>query len=325
MAEDYYRLLGVNKNASKDELKKAFRKLAMQYHPDKNKGDKGAEEKFKKINEAYAVLSNDEKRKQYDMFGAEGFSRRYTQEDIFSGFDMGSVFKEFGIGDIFGGGGGGGFFSDLFGGGRRRGGPRDPYAGAGANRGGFNFNMGNMGGQQRQSHSPQRMETELKVSLEEAVLGAKKRISLDTGNGVETVDISIPKGIDDGQKLRLTGKGPLDPMTGRRGDLYCKISVNPHRVFEKKGKDLILEKEVKLTELVLGGKVRVTTIDNKEIQLKIPPQSKNKSLLRVRGKGVPGTKGGPDGNLLVRLMAKLPTELDENQERLFEELARTGV
>ena len=320
MAEDYYKLLGVSKNATKDELKKAFRKLAMKYHPDKNKDDKSAEEKFKKINEAYAVLSNDEKRKQYDMFGAEGFSRRYSQEDIFKGFDFGNIFKEFGFGNDI--------FSTIFGrSGRRSGGKRsssyggfqDPFGGMGG--------MGNMGGFNRGggSYSPQPAETQLQITLTDAILGAVKRISLDTGSGVETLDINIPTGIEEGQKLRLKGKGPIDPMSRQRGDLYVKITIAPHPIFKRKGNDIIVEQEVKLTEMVLGGRVRVTTPDNKTLEMKIPPSSKNGSMLRLKGKGVPGTKGKPDGNLMVRLSAKLPDKVDDTQKKLFEELAKTGL
>jgi curved DNA-binding protein len=308
MAENYYRVLGVSKNASKDEIKKAFRKLALKYHPDQNKDNKEAEEKFKKINEAYAVLSNDEKRKQYDMFGAEGFSKRFSREDIFRGFDFNGTSKEFGIGDLFGSS----FFSDIFGGGRRSGrrssssyGFQDPFGGG--------------------NPPPQRAETELQVSLEDVVSGAKKRVSLDTGSGVETIEISIPKGIEDGQKMRLKGKGPMDPFSGQRGDLYCKITISPHPVFKRKGNDLVTEKEVKLTGLVLGGKIRITTIDNQQIDLKIPTNSKNNCMLRIKGKGIPGSKGKPAGNLLVRLQAQLPGPLDETQKKLFEELAKTGV
>jgi curved DNA-binding protein len=323
MAEDYYRVLGVSKNASKDEIKKAFRKLAMKYHPDKNKDNKEAEEKFKKINEAYAVLSNGEKRKQFDMFGAEGFSKRFSQEDIFRGFDFNGIFKDMGFGDVFGRS----FFSDTFGGGRRsRGrssssfGFQDPFGGGGP--GGFSQQGFTRGGG---TPPPQHAETELQVCLEDVISGAKKRVNLDTGSGVETIEISIPKGIEDGQKMRLKEKGPMDPFSGRRGDLYCKIKISPHPLFKRNGNDLITEKEVRLTQMVLGGKTRITTIDNQQIDLKIPPNSKNNCTLRIKGKGIPGSKGKPAGNLLVRLQALLPGPLDETQKNLFEELAKTGV
>lgn len=316
MAEDYYKLLGVDKKATKEELKKAFRKLAMKYHPDKNKDDKQAEEKFKKINEAYAVLSNEEKRKQYDTFGAEGFSQRFSRDDIFRGFDIGSIFKEFGMGDSFGGT----IFSDIFGGGSRSG---DGSFGGFGGQGGFS--QGGRSHSGRHQHQPQAAETELTVSLVDVVAGAKKRISLDTGRGVETLDVAIPIGIEDGQKLRLKGKGPLDPMTGQRSDLHVKITIAPHPVFQRKGNDLIVEKEVKLTEMVLGGKIRVSTIDNQQIELKVPAHSRTNCMMRVKGKGIPGTKGKPDGNLLVRLQPQLPSTIDKQQEQLFEELAKTGL
>ncbi len=296
MAEDYYKLLGVTKGATKDELKKAFRKLAMKYHPDKNEDDKVAEEKFKKINEAYAVLSNDEKRKQYDMFGAEGFSRKYSQEDIFSGFDPGNLFREFGFG--------GDIFSNLFGG--RRG-----------SRGG--------GGFQQQPRQPRATEVELRVGLQDAVLGAKRRVNLDTGNGEEVLDITIPKGIETGQKLRLRGKGAMDSWTGQRSDLMCKIIVEPHPDFEVKGRNLVMEAKVPLTVMVLGGGVEITTLDGSQIKLKVPANSKNNSMMRVKGKGLPGKKGAADGNLLVRLQAVLPASLDDKQRKLFEELRESGI
>ena len=313
MAEDYYNILGVAKNATKDEIKKAFRKLALKYHPDQNKDNKAAEEKFKKINEAYAVLSDDEKRKQYDTFGAEGFSRRSTQEDIFRGFNIGDIFKEFGLGSMFGGGRGGSFFSDIFSGSQQR-------AHGNSN---FSSGFGSSGFNQTQSSAP--METELTVQLEEVVNGGKKRISLDTGNGIETIDITIPRGIADGQKLRLKGKGALNPMTRQRSDLLCKIKIASHPVFQINGRDLVVEKHVKFSDLVLGGKIRVDTIDGSSIDLKIPGLSKNNSLLRIKGKGIPGAKDAANGNLLVRLHVLLPTTIDENQKKLITELSKSGL
>lgn len=311
MAEDYYKLLGVSKSATKDELKKAFRKLAMKYHPDKNKDDKVAEEKFKKINEAYAVLSNDEKRKQYDMFGAEGFSRKYSQEDIFNGFDPRDLFREFGFG--------GDMFSNLFGG--RRG----ARGGGGFFNFGSQFGGGGGGGFQQQPQRPQAQEVELRIGLQDAVLGAKRRVQLDSGNGPEVLDITIPKGIESGQKLRLKGKGAMDPMTGQRSDLICKITVEPHPDYEIKGRDLVMEVKVPLTVMVLGGSVDVAPLDGNPIKLKVPANSKNNSMLRIKGKGLPGKKGAADGNLLVRIQAVLPADLNDKQKKLFEELRESGL
>lgn len=324
MADDYYKILGVNRDAKKEEIKKAYKKLAMKFHPDKNKGDKEAEEKFKKINEAYAVLSDDKKRQHYDNFGAEDFSNRYTQEDIFKGFDFGSIFEEFGLG--------GDIFHTIFGGGGK--------SGRGGSAFTFNFGEGGspfgagggspFGGAQRQSRqSPPRsrnldLETELKISLEEAVQGAKKSVSFNPGGGTDRIMITIPKGIEEGKKLKVKGKGSTDPFSGERGDLYCRISIEPSKEFKREGKDLILEKEVKLTELVLGGKVDVKTIDGKRMEMTIPPLTKNNATLRLKGKGIQ-TAGSGSGNLLVKLTAKLPDKLDDNQKELFRKLAETGL
>lgn len=311
MAEDYYQTLGVSRDASKEEIKKAYKKLALKYHPDKNKGDKTSEDKFKKISEAYAVLSDDEKKRQYDQFGAEGFSNRYSQEDIFKGFDIGSIFEEFGFGNDI--------FSSIFGNAGRR---------TGRQSSGFSFEFGNNpfgaaggGGMPRE---PQKAELLLELTLEEAVIGGKKTVSFNTESGVDKINLAIPPGIEAGKKLKVKGKGVVDPFSGQRGDLYCKIAIAPHPVFKREGDDLIMEKPVRLTELVLGGTVTITTLDKKQIELKIPPNSKNNATLRVKGKGVPKNSGSP-GNLLVRLTAVLPGSLTDRQRELFEELAETGI
>ena len=293
MKDDYYKILNVNRNASKEEVKKAYRQLAMKYHPDKNKGNKDAEEKFKQVSEAYAVLGNDKKRKQYDTYGAEDFSRRFSQEDIFRGFDLGSIFEEFGIGGSFFGG-------NLFG-----------------NQGSFS--------RRGRAPSPQNAETDLHVSLEDALSGARKRLSFQVGDRLESLDVTIPAGISTGKKLRLKGKGPASPFSGQRGDLYCNIIVDPHPLFSQKGNDLMLTQAIKISEMVLGGKIQVKTIDGKTIELKIPANTKNNAILRVKGKGIPGRDRRPDGNLLVQLQALLPDKLSEKQKKLFEELAKTGI
>lgn len=300
MAADYYKVLGVSRKTSKEEIKKAYRKLAMKYHPDKNKDNKEAEEKFKEISEAYAVLSNDEKKKQYDQFGAEGFSRRYSQEDIFRGFDIGSIFQEFGLGDRFFGND---LLSNLFGRGRQSRGQT------------FNFN----------SRSPQHSEAELLVSLDDIVKGTTKRVSFKTSESIENLNIKIPVGIEAGKKLRLKGKGPLHPVSGQRGDLFCKIMIEPHTRFQRKGNDLVHEVEVNISTLVLGGKVRITTLEGKTIELKVPPYTRDNACLRIKGKGIPASGKKAAGNLLVRLHPKIPTHLSPEQKKLFEKLSEQGL
>jgi curved DNA-binding protein len=315
MADDYYQILGVNKTAGKDEIKKAYKKLAMKFHPDRNKGDKQAEEKFKKIAEAYAVLSDEQKRKQYDNFGAEGFSNRYSQEDIFRGFDFGNIFEEFGMG--------GDMFSNFFGSAKKTG-RGSPFS--------FNFAgaedpFGRERAQSRKTANPSRnldRELELKITFEESIIGGKKTISFNTGGGMDRIIITIPPGIEEGKKLKVKGKGSVDPLSGRQGDLFCRIVILPHPDFKREGNDLVIEKEVALTDLVLGGKIDITTLDDARIELKIPPLTRNNSFLRIKGKGVANIRGIP-GNLLVKLQAKLPDKLDSKQRELFEELAKTGL
>lgn len=312
MAEDYYKTLGVIKSATKDQIKKAYKKLAMKFHPDRNKGNKQAEEKFKKINEAYAVLSDDEKRKQYDQFGAEGFSNRFSQEDIFKGFDFGNIFEEFGFGNNA--------FSSIFGGGNKSSqGQRFSF-----NSGGNPFEQNRAYAKPQNHRKPKNSEMELHITFEEAAFGTKKTISVNSSTGVERIVLNIPPGIESGKKLKIKEKGVVDHMTGQRGNLLCVVSVKPHPVFQRDGKDLFMEKEIKMTELILGGTVSITTLDNKKIELKIPPLSKNKTLLRIKGKGIPVKNQSP-GNLLIRLIALLPKIIDEKQKELFQKLAESGI
>ncbi len=233
--KDYYKLLGVPKSAPAEDIKKAYRKLALKYHPDRNKGDKAAEAKFKDISEAYAVLSNPEKRKQYDMFGADGFHRRFTQEDIFRDFDFGSIFKEFGFGT---GGRGGNIFSQIFGG-----------MGQTQHRGGgpFDSTYGGFGGQP-QGIRGQDLVYELSITLEEAVKTTNKVISYQVGGRHEKVSVKVPAGISTGKKLRLAGKGQPGSYGGPNGDLYIQIRVIDHPLFKREGDDLILTREIKFSE-----------------------------------------------------------------------------
>lgn len=307
---DYYEQLGVAKSASADEIKKAYRKLALKYHPDRNQGNKEAEEKFKKISEAYAVLSDAEKRKQYDTFGSAGFQQRFSQEDIFRNADLGDILREFGI-NMGGGGratfrtsggmGGASFFDDLFG------------MGGGA---GF-----------RTSHRAQPVKggdlsLELPITLEEVLHGSEKTIALGHG---EKVSVKVPAGIESGKKLRLAGKGSPSPMGGPPGDLYLTVTVLPHRLFAREEEDLVVDAEVSYSGLALGSEVAVPTLDGKHLKVKVPAGSQPGAKLRLKGQGLPKNTKGTRGDLLARLTVGVPRKLSGEQEELLRKLAGTGL
>ena len=304
MSEDYYKILGVQKNASDEEIKKAYRKLAMKYHPDHTKGDKDAEEKFKKISEAYAVLSDKEKRKEYDTFGSEGFRQRFSQEDIFRGFDFGDIFREFGFG--------GGDFS---------------HAGSGARR--FSFGTGSpfnySGAQQQGQTKGSDLVYELPLTLREIAMGTSKVITFQHQGRSENLTVKIPKGLIGGKKLRLAGKGNPSPYGGPAGNLYIKSKVLNDQVFSSEKYDLYINLELKLTEALLGTTVSVPTIDDKQLSLKIPPGTKPGTKMRLSGHGLPDMKDNKKGDLYVRIQLKIPQNLNEEQKKIVDKLAAVGL
>lgn len=305
MAEDYYKILGVKKDAGNDEIRKAYRKLAMKYHPDHAKGDKEAEEKFKKISEAYAVLSDKEKRQEYDTFGSEGFRQRFSQEDIFRGFDFGDIFREFG----FGGGG----FSSTGGGGRR-------YSFGGGSP--FNFS----GAQQQQAQTKgSDLVYELPLTLREVAAGASKAVAFQHDGRSENLTVKIPPGMVTGKKLRLAGKGNPSPYGGPPGDLYIKSTVVNDPVFSSEDLDLYVNRELKLSEVLLGTTISVPTIDDRQLSLKIPPGTKPGTKMRLAGHGLPDMKGSQKGDLYVRVQIKMPKHLNEKQRKAVAELAAVGL
>ncbi len=318
---DYYKTLGVEKTATPEEIKKAYRKLAMKYHPDRNKGNKEAEEKFKQISEAYAVLSDKEKRQQYDTFGASGFQQRYTQEDIFRDFDLGDILREFGI--SFGGGGratfrttggmGGISFEDLF---RQAG-------GGGETRGGFHT----FHDFQRPSQAVKGNDInfELPITLNEVLTGAEKTISLGHGAHTEKVSVKIPPGIASGKKLRLSGKGSPSPMGGQPGDLYLNIKVLPHETFIREGHDLIVDKHIPFTAAALGTEIPVPTLEGKHLKVKVPAGTQPHAKLRLKGNGLPLGPQGGRGDLFVRITISVPKKLTDKQEELIKKLADAGL
>lgn len=310
MAEDYYQTLGVTREASSDEIKKAYRKLAQKFHPDKAKGDKRqAEEQFKKISEAYAVLSNPEKRKTYDEFGSQAFQAKYTQEDIFKGFDFSEIFDT-GISE--------GIFSRLFGGvggrqsgrGRSRvfryGGPEDYQA-------------------QAQNLKGEDLQVEMPITLHEMTFGTEKLVSFTHNGQSVKVSVKIPPGTLPGKKLRLAGKGQPGPMGGPPGDLYIKLREQEHPVFKREGNDLYVDRHIRFTEATLGTKVTAPTLDGKTMSLKVPPGTQSHTKMRLKNYGIPFANGKTRGDQYVRIIVDTPANLTKKQKTLLEELNKEGL
>jgi len=307
---DYYQILGVDRNATPEEIKKAYRKLAQKYHPDKAKGNKKeAEERFKQISEAYAVLSNPEKRREYDTYGSQAFRAKFSQEDIFRGFDFGDIFdlgfNEGILGRIFGGLGGWGKS------GRTR---VFDFGGGPFQAGGF------------QAQAPLKgedIQVEVPITLHEIAFGTEKLITFQRNGQVEKVTVKIPPGTLPGKRLRVAEKGRPGPMGGPPGDLYVRLREVEHPVFKREGHDLYVDRHIKLSESVLGTKVTVPTLDGKTISLKIPPGTASHTKMRLKNYGLPHAKGR--GDQYVRIIVDIPTELTKRQKALLEELAREGL
>jgi molecular chaperone DnaJ len=320
-SKDYYQILGVNRNASEKEIKQAYRRLARKYHPDLNPNDKSAETRFKEINAAYQVLSDAEKRKKYDQFGdqweyAEQFAKSGGQERVRWDFGKGGTTFKYGDLNDFGD-----IFSSLFGdsgiGVRTRRGPR---------RG-------------------QDIESPIEVTLEEAYHGSTRVVQLQTeepctacggtgsvGNRVCTIcngaggkvtprrlEVKIPAGVRDGSRIRIAGKGSPGRAEGNKGDLYLVVKVLPHKVFERKGDDLYTEVSVPLSTAILGGEVRLPTL-NGNVSLEIPPETQNSKVFRLVGKGMPRLGNSDYGSMFARVRVILPTNLTEEEKKLFERL-----
>ncbi|MCL5404442.1 MAG: molecular chaperone DnaJ [Candidatus Marsarchaeota archaeon] len=363
MAKDYYDILGVKKNASGDEIKQAYRKLAMQYHPDRNKSP-DAEEKFKEINEAYAVLSDPEKRKQYDTFGPEQFNRRYTEEDIFRGFDFQDIFRNMGF-DVGGAGGFSGFgnIDDIF----------DSL-----------FNTGSRGGSRGND-----ILAKVSISLEDAVRGATKQIlvrhitACDRCNGTgaepgssmvqcptcrghgqvtatrrtpfgvmqtittcptcngtgkipekkckkcsgtgriqkeEHIDVSIPRGVDSGTRLRLKGMG--DYGDSHRGDLYIDIEVKSDPRFKREGDNLATAVRIPFYTAILGGKVEVPTLSGSK-EITVSPGTQNGDTIILKGEGVPRFNRSGSGDEIIRIAIDMPKRLTQEQEEILRRYMET--
>jgi molecular chaperone DnaJ len=349
---DYYEILGVPKGASVDDIKRKYRELALKHHPDRVSAEhkKEAEEKFKEISEAYAVLSDPQKRSVYDQYGHAGFDQRYSTEDIFRGADFSSIFQDLGFG--------GSIFEDLFGG----------------------FDLFGGGGGTRRGSRGSDLEFELTLSFEEAARGITKTVTVPrreicsecdgaggdrascsacqgsgqirqaagfmviartcsrcSGQGsvvkkacpkcrgggrvaVERkIEVKVPAGVESGMRLRLSGEG--EGGTRGRGDLYVLLTIEPHAIFRREGPHLTVEYPLNIAQATLGAEVEVPAM-NGRVSMKIPSGTQSGTVFRVRGKGLPDVHDGRSGDLLVRVIVETPTNLNSAQRRLVEELGR---
>ncbi|MFS8069971.1 MAG: DnaJ C-terminal domain-containing protein [Byssovorax sp.] len=306
MAKDLYAVLGVPKTADEEAIKKAFRKLAMKYHPDKNPG-KANEARFKEVNQAQEVLSDPQKRALYDEFGEESLSQNFDA-------DRARVIRQYGGGggrggrpgaggnvdiqDIFGGGGpaGGGDFGDIL---------------------GDLFNRGGGGGRQRAPRPSRGQDIEAEVTIEFA--SAVKGATLELTLGSTTVPVRIPAGANEGSRLRLPGQGSPGAFGGPPGDLRITVHVNPHPLFKREDDDLHLDLPITIAEAYRGEKVKIPTPDG-DVTLKVPPRTQSGNMTRLRGKGV-ARKGKEPGDLYVRFLVHVPTEDDPEVAKAIDLLA----
>jgi curved DNA-binding protein len=294
---DYYSVLGIKNGSSDDEIKKAYRKQAMKYHPDRNEGDKKAESKFKDISEAYAVLSDKKKRREYDQFGSDGFHQKFSQEDIFRDFDVNDILRGFGFGSNAG----------------------NPNQGRGGHPGGGHpFQRPNP-----ESVKPPTLIKELSIGFEEAALGAQRNIAISRNGVVEETSIKIPSGITNGKILRLNGKGHLSPDGKKQGDLHLKIRVLPHPLFSRDAQNVLVSSDIKLTDALLGTTIEVQTLNGIK-SVKIPPGTQNNSKLRLKEVGIKSSSG-VQGDQLVNIKIAIPKGLTEEQIKHIQYLKDTGI
>ncbi len=300
---DYYKILGVEKSASEDDIKKAYRKLALKYHPDRNQGDTKAEEKFKEISEAYAVLSDTQKRQEYDAFGQTGFNQRYSAEDIFRGTDFRSAFNDFDFG-------GDNIFSRVFGG----------FAG-----GGGGFGGGSPFGGGAQARKGQDVEYKVTVGFHEAYHGGERAVSFKLRDGTSRdIKVRIPPGVKSGGRLRVAGKGAPGP-SGQNGDLFIIVDVAPHPTFKRVDDAIEAPLVIKLSEALLGCSTDVETVEGAR-RIKVPAGVKPGTKIRLKGLGFPITgKAGAQGDFFAVIEYAVPDTLSAKQKEVVAELAEAGL
>jgi len=337
MAKDYYQILGINKGASKEEIKRAFRKMARKYHPDVNPDEPKSGEKFKEINEAYSILSDDKKREMYDKFGVvegdpstyqdwggfprgsqayrspDGTTYYYSSSGSPGGFDFSDIFSNFGKSSNKRRSRGFDFFNDL-------GDIFDVFSNKGRSSRVSSSEFGN------RPVEGDDLRYDMEIDFMEAFYGGEKRISFKDPNTGEqtTLKVRIPKGIKDKQKLRLKGKGMPGINGGPPGDLYINVNVKEHSIFKMDGDDIYIEKEIPFTTAALGGKIEVPGIE-KTLNVTIPPGTSDDSILRLKDQGFYKTGSEERGNELVKITIKVPRKLNKTQKELLEKLKKTGL
>jgi DnaJ-class molecular chaperone len=318
--KDYYATLGVTKSATEKEIKQAFRKLARKHHPDVNPGDKVAESKFKEINEAYEVLGDPPKRKKYDELGANW--RAYEQAERAGGPNPFA-----GQWNVNTGGGQGGFrtmtqdeMEEMFG-------DQNPFSDFFTTFFGGGFGQREStarGARGRGRQRPGRdVEHEIELSLEDAYHGTTRRLSLKHDGHARTVDVRIPPGVGDGSRVRISGEGESGTGGAASGDLYLRVRLAPHPLFERKGRDLYVKVALPVTTAVLGGEVEVATISAKPVRLKIPALTQNGQVFRLKGYGMPAVgKTDDKGDAYARAEIQLPAQLTSEERVHYEALAK---
>ena len=300
---DYYKILGVKRDAAEEDIKRAYRRLARKFHPDVNPGDSASADRFKEINEAYQVLGDPEKRGKYDHFGSDW--RKYGSVE--------EAFKRGGVHVATGGGAAGGF----------------DFGGLGGFSEFFKTLFGEMAGQAAAQQAAPRgqrvadIEHDLDVALNEVMAGGTRVLNLripesDGRSRNRRIEVKIPRGVRDGSRIRVAGEGAYR-NDGLRGDLFLKVHVVPEKGFEKRGSDLVVDIEIPLSEALLGATASLANLDGSRLAVKIPPETANGSMLRLRGQGLPSLNGTTRGDLLVRMRVQLPRNLTAKEKRLLYE------
>ncbi len=280
---DYYAVLGLSKGASSDEVKKAFKKKAMKYHPDRTGNDKTAEKKFKEVKEAYDILSDPQKKSMYDQYGTTDFGGGFGGG--FGGRSQGG-FNSSGFEDIFED-----IFGDIFGGGRARN-PNRPYKG-------------------------RDIEYQIRLTLEEAAFGIEKVVKFRSQNNQEEVSVTIPAGVDNGDLIRLSGKGEPGINQGPPGDLFIRVVLQKHSIFERDGNNLYCNIPISFAEAALGAEIEIPTLASNKVSIEIPAGTQTGNLFRLKGKGIKPVRGGGVGDLICSVQVETPINLSQEQKDLL--------